>query len=288
MPKEYVFQTPKSAFDDLFGASVSITEINIMDLEKSSFNKFKPYTDEKMQELVASIKQNGVLEPIIVRPNNNGGYEILAGHNRTAACRLAGKEKIPAIIKENITDNEALNIVAYTNLKRDKIYPSELAQTYKLLMEVNNATSCRNLADLVGDNERKVQRYYRLNYLIDDIMEMVDEEKISITVGVLISNLENYEQDVLVEFIKEHNIKLKEDDAQILKRYRTETDIEITEEVLKKLLLKENNKREKNSNMKHKFEISQSIYDMYFKDMTKQEIEIKMDEIINFYFENNN
>lgn len=286
MGKEFDFKTPKAAFDNLFGdnnSSEQITEISVFDLEPSPFNKFKPYPEDKMQELVESIKVNGVLEPIIVR-RKDIGYEILAGHNRTKATRLAGKDKIPAIIKEDVTDVQALNIVTYTNLKRDKIYPSELAQTYKLLMEVNNATSCRTLAEIVGDNKRKIQRYYRLNFLTDELSKMVDDEIISVSIGGILSYLKEFEQEILFTFLSENNIKIKEDDAQSLKRLSVETEEDISFELIMKMFGKD---KQENKNKNYKITLDNSLYETYFANMEKKEIDSKIEEIIIYYFQNN-
>lgn len=132
-----MIKTPKVALGELFGNTEYIKQINISDtISYSKFKMFKPYSDEKLENLVEDIKTNGVLSPIIVRHISKDGYdlyEILAGHNRCAASKLAGLEKIPAIIKDDISDADADLIFVNTNLnQRDELLPSEKAFAYKL------------------------------------------------------------------------------------------------------------------------------------------------------------
>lgn len=279
--------TPKAAFDDLFGGQM-ITQLDIADLVPCPFNKFRPYTQEKLEELAANIKIKGVTEPISVRkllPNDDCPYlryEILAGHNRTNASKLAGLEKIPAIVYENLSDSDAADIMIDTNkLRRDRIYPSELAASYSLQMEFRHATSCRMLAEMIGENERKVQRYYRLSFLIKEFLEIIDDEDMSIQSGVALSYLSETEQQSVFRFMEDTNLKIDLSRAEQIKRYKEEMNEFITYSFLESIFAKQPAiKKEKSM----KVTIEQNIYKRYFDSYSPKQAQNKINEILLNYF----
>ncbi len=170
---------------------------------------FKVTDNEEMDQLVWSILTQGLLTPLVVRPLDNGEYEVISGHRRLHACRKAGIEMVPALVYAIDRDAAAIALVD-SNLHREKILPSEKAFAYKLKMEAlsHQGTSCQVgtklrtdevLADAAGESARQVQRYIRLTNLIPAILEKVDEGKIALTPAVELSYLTEAEQKDLQE-----------------------------------------------------------------------------------------
>lgn len=180
---------------------------------------FKPYTPEKLTELAESIRQNGIIEAISVRTKPDGRMEILAGHNRVAAAKLAGLQTVPAIVQQ-LDDDAAEILLVESNIQhRETLLPSERARGYQMLLEARkrqgqrtDLTSCQigtklrsdeEVAELCGDSARQVQRYIRLNNLIDPLMDMVDEGKPGFTAAVDLSYLAQREQENLLTIMQE-------------------------------------------------------------------------------------
>ena len=176
---------------------------------------FKVVDDEKMMDMVESIKEYGVLVPIIVRPVENGNYEIVSGHRRHHAAVLAGQEEIPAIVRE-MDEDAAVLVMVDSNLQRENILPSEKAFAYRMKLEAMKRqagrpkeNSCQIGTDYLGvrsdeimakevnESARNVQRYIRLTHLIPDILEMVDNKNIAFNASVEISYLSEREQELL-------------------------------------------------------------------------------------------
>lgn len=211
--------SPADALNAMLGGDSSATEpvrlpINRLTPFPDPYDTFRPYRDDKLQDLAESIRQNGILEPIIVRPYEKPDgtcYEILAGHNRTNAAKLAGLEKVPCIIKV-ISDAEAQRIFVSTNLnQRDELLPSEKAYAYKLLVESEEPCQVGTVqiaAEKSGESKRQMYRYIRLTMLIKDILNMVDDEKISFLAGVNISYLNREAQNKLLDFLEANEVKL--------------------------------------------------------------------------------
>lgn len=188
---------------------------------------FKVIDDEKMQELVESIKTNGVLTPVLVRPLGMDTYEMISGHRRMHAAKLAGLEKIPTIIRE-MTDDEAVICMVDANVQREELLPSEKAFAYKMKLEAmkrragrpsqnnvsQNGTDFRSdelLAKQIGSSRNQIQRYIRLTELIPDLLELVDKKKLQFTVAVEISYIDEKIQQWLYEYIRDNGfIKLKQ------------------------------------------------------------------------------
>ena len=168
---------------------------------------FSVKDDEDMQLLVDSIKQNGIITPIEVRQKDGGRYELISGHRRRRACQIAEISEIPAIIEE-LTDEEATIRMVDANLQREKILPSEKAFAYKMKLEAlrkQGGQSGQKLRDLIGDGEsgRTVQRYLALTRLIPEMLELVDNGKMPVTVGAILSSIPHHCQEVLFPFVKE-------------------------------------------------------------------------------------
>lgn len=195
----------------------------------SSFygHPFRVMEDEKMLELSDSIRELGVLEPLLIRPDKDkpGEYEIIAGHRRNYAAGLAGLTEVPAYIKE-IDDDEAAVIMVDTNNRREMLLPSEKAWAYRTKAEALRRQGKRTdllrneemkdaakdnggmnvVGEKNGDGVRTVQRYIRLTYLIPELLDIVDEEKMTVGIGYLLSFFEKEEQEHIFEYYKEHHI----------------------------------------------------------------------------------
>lgn len=195
---------------------------------------FRPYGDQKLAQLAEDIGINGVLSPIIVRPYGAGRYQILAGHNRCAASRMAGLDEIPAIIREVDNDTATL-IMVNTNLnQRDEMLPSERAWAYRLQLEAMKRQGARTdltsrqvggkleAADLLGkesgDSGRQIQRYIRLTYLIPDLLEMVDKGMLPMVSGVALSYLTDEQQQIVCDISIECEKQISSAQAEQLRR----------------------------------------------------------------------
>ena len=213
------------SIDELLGVPeiAGTQEIELGRIHAFPNHPFKVLDDEKMETLVDSIRENGVLNPVIVRPDNTGNYEMISGHRRLHAAELAGLKKIPAIVKE-MTDDEAIIKMVDANIQREEILPSERAWSLKMKMDAMRrqgarvdvdrtcGTECDKLgkktAEIVGDSvglkARQVQKYIRLTDLVPDLMECVDQKKIPITMAVDISYFDEQIQKWVYEYIKDN------------------------------------------------------------------------------------
>lgn len=195
-----------------------IKPVPISELKPFTEQPFKVKLDEDMDALVESIKQCGVLTPVIARPHKDGGYEILSGHRRVKACELAGITDIPVVLK-NLDDDTATILLVDSNLQREHILPSEKAFAYQMKLEamkrkagrpskenprqiVGNLESADILGQDTGESGRQIQRYIRLTNLIDPILDMVDNNQIAMNAAVEISYLGSKEQAAVMQSIE--------------------------------------------------------------------------------------
>ena len=217
---------------------------------------FKVVDDEKMMDMVESIKEYGVLVPIIVRPVENGNYEIVSGHRRHHAAVLAEQEEIPAIVRE-MDDDAAILVMVDSNLQRENILPSEKAFAYKMKLEAmkrqagrpkENATqigqdfmrgkySVEILSEQVNESRNQIQRYIRLTHLIPDILEMVDDKNIAFNAAVEISYLSEREQELLQDNMEVNECSPSLSQAKRLKKYSQEG--KLTEDVIDAIMTEE-------------------------------------------------
>ena len=197
----------------------SATDIEISRIHSFANHPFKVLDDDKMDDLVKSIKQNGVLTPVLVRPDKNNSYEMISGHRRMHAAIKAGLETIPAIVRD-MEDDEAIVIMVDANIQREELLPSEKAFAYKMKMDAmkrqgirTDLTSCQNgtkfradaaMAEQIGESARSIQRYIRLTELIPDLLDYVDKKRLQFTVAVDISYIDKEIQTWLFEYIKEN------------------------------------------------------------------------------------
>lgn len=198
-----------------------IKPVSISELKPFTEQPFKVKLDEDMDALVESIKQCGVLTPVIARPHKDGGYEILSGHRRVKACELAGITDIPVVVK-NLDDDTATILLVDSNLQREHILPSEKAFAYQMKLEAmkrkagrpskensdqiglnfQGKQSSEILGEQVGESKNQIQRYIRLTNLIDPILDMVDNNQIAMNAAVEISYLGSKEQAAVLQSIE--------------------------------------------------------------------------------------
>lgn len=198
-----------------------IKPVPISELKPFTEQPFKVKLDEDMDALVESIKQCGILTPVIARPHKDGGYEILSGHRRVKACELAGITDIPVVIK-NLDDDTATILLVDSNLQREHILPSEKAFAYQMKLEAmkrkagrptkenceqiahnfDGKKSSEILGEQVGESKDQIRRYIRLTNLIDPILNMVDNNQIAMNAAVEISYLGSKEQAAVMQSIE--------------------------------------------------------------------------------------
>ena len=225
--------------DELLGVPeiAGTQEIEIGRIHAFPNHPFKVLDDEKMDTLVDSIRENGILNPVIVRPDQSGNYEMISGHRRLHAAKIVGLKKVPAIVKE-MSDDEAIIKMVDANIQREEILPSERAFSLKMKMDamrrqgarVDIDGTCGNdchksgikIADIVGDTVglkgRQVRNYVRLTYLIPEVLEMVDQGKIQFVPAVDLSYLDDQVQKWVFEYVKENGF-LKPVQVEALKNY---------------------------------------------------------------------
>lgn len=203
-----------TSYDDIFSTEASRQQEQIQRLALSKLHPFKDHPfrvldDDRMMETVESVKEYGVLVPIIARPMADGGYEIVSGHRRKRACELAGLNEIPAIVRD-LDDDEAVIIMVDSNLQRENILPSERAKAYQMKLEaIKHQGERRDLtsrqlvgkleaADLIGqdtgESGRQIQRILRLNNIEPPLIDKVDAGKLAFTPAVELSYLKPEEQ----------------------------------------------------------------------------------------------
>lgn len=238
-----------TSYDDLLSGSVpseDVREVAIEELYSFTDHPFKVKDDEEMKELVESVKTQGILTALLVRPLKKGGYEIISGHRRKHAAELAGLERVPVIVREMDKDS-AVRAMVDSNLQREHILPSEKAFAYRMKMEAMNhqGISGGNSAKEVGkgsnDSARQVYRYIRLTYLMNTLLKAVDEDIIKLQVGVELSYLSHIDQE-LVEEVHDSTGKYPSlEQAKQLRKHREENTL--TKEVVRLLILGEPKKK---------------------------------------------
>ena len=213
--------------DDLFSTEENrqeeqreqVQQIPIDELHPFTNHPFKVLDDEAMTRTVESIAQYGVLAPLIARPRPDGGYEIISGHRRQYAAKLAGLDTLPVIVR-NMDDDAAVILMVDSNLQREHILPSERALAYKMKLDAMRRTSGRpskensrqlvgnfETADVVGkesgESGRQVQRFIRLTNLVPELLDMVDEKKIAFNPAVELSYLDESQQRDFLEAMED-------------------------------------------------------------------------------------
>ena len=194
--------------------------VNINELHEFKDNPYQVKDNEDMEDLIESIKEYGVIEPLIVRNREKGGYEIVSGHRRKYACEKAGKTEVPVLVRD-MDKNMAIITLVYSNLQRSDILPSEKAFAYKMKLgaikhqgkrndltsfqvgnKLSGKTSAEIIADETGNSKTNIYRYIRLTELIKPLLQLVDDNKMALSPAVEISYLKEQEQKDLLETIE--------------------------------------------------------------------------------------
>ncbi|WP_258106916.1 ParB/RepB/Spo0J family partition protein [Christensenella minuta] len=239
--------------------------LSLDELHPFQNHPFKMYSEDKMHELAESVQQHGILMPILVRPRNEGGYEIISGHNRAEAASRVGMDGIPANIRE-LDDDQAILVMVDSNLRqRETLLPSEKAWAYRMKLDALTRQGKRtdltsrqvvgksDTADIIGDDVgvsgRQIQRYIRLTHLIEPLQVMIDLDEIKLSPAVELSYLKENEQITVVSILESEEIKLSLAHAKQLKELsrKDRLDDETIETILmeekpaqKKLIIKGN------------------------------------------------
>ena len=260
-----------TAYDDLFQTDESreeaklskIRDIPIAEIDEFPDHPFKVLMDEDMEQLVDSIKRNGIMTPATVRVKEDGRYELISGHRRKKACEFAGLNTLKCEVKE-LTRDEAIIIMVESNLQRSTILPSEKAFAYKMRLEAmkrqagrppkENASpmatnfskgrSDEELGELVGESKDQIRRFIRLTELVPEILQMVDDRQIAFRPAVEISYLSEEQQYTLLEAIQYNDATPSL--AQAIKMKKFMQDDKLTDEVIQSIMEEEKpNQREK-------------------------------------------
>ena len=221
MPRKSANVSLKS-FDDIFSTEESrqaeklehIQQVPLSELHAFEGHPFRVVDDDEMQKVVDSVKEFGILTPLIARPDPYGGYEIISGHRRLHASELAGLESVPVIVRE-MDDDEAIICMVDANLQRENILPSERAWAYRMKLDAMKHQGARSdltssqlgtklrsdkiLADQMGQSRTQVQRYIRLTELQPELLDMVDSKKLAFNPAVELSYLKPNEQKDFIE-----------------------------------------------------------------------------------------
>ena len=236
--------------------SEEIKPVPISELKPFEQQPFKVLLDESMDELVDSIKQSGVLTPVITRPHKDGGYEILSGHRRVKACELAGITEIPVVVK-NLDDDTATILLVDSNLQREHILPSEKAFAYQMKLEAMKRKAGRplkenasqiatnfekgrsdvELAEQVGESKDQIRRYIRLTNLIDPILQMVDDNQIAMNAAVELSYLGSKEQAAVMQSIEKEDTSPSIAQAKKIRKFHQ--DGKLNEAVIDSIMMEQ-------------------------------------------------
>lgn len=238
-----------TSYDELLGGGEETNDIQQVSLEHlHSFENhpFQVNDDEAMEELVESVKEEGILTALLVRPLGDGEYEIIAGHRRRHAAQLAGLKEVPVIIR-NMDQDTAVRAMVDSNLQRPNILPSEKAFAYRMKMEAMNhqgtsgGTSAKDIGKNGNDSARQVYRYIRLTYLMNDLLNAVDRDVIGLQVGVELSYFTVPEQE-MVEEVHESTGKYPSlEQAKKIRQHREEKTL--TKEIVRLLVIGERKKK---------------------------------------------
>ena len=257
-----------TAYDDLFETDESraeaglskIRDIPLSEIDEFPDHPFKVNLDEDMEQLVDSIRRNGVMTPATVRQKEDGRYELVSGHRRRKACELAGLDSLPCEVKE-LSRDEAVIVMVESNLQRTEILPSEKAFAYKMRLEAMKRQAGRptkenmyplgthlrsdaELAKKVGESRNQIQRYIRLTSLVPEILQMVDERRIAFRPAVELSYLTEEQQYALLEAMEYQDATPSL--AQAIKMKKFQQDGKLTAEVIQSIMQEAKpNQREK-------------------------------------------
>ena len=290
-PLDDLFSTDESRAESQLEKVVTLNPAEIFDFPN---HPFKVKQDEAMAEMVDSIRKYGVLVPALVRPKEDGGYEMVAGHRRKFAAALAELTEIPCIVR-NLTDDEATIIMVDSNLQRETILPSEKAFAYKMkldamkrqgqrsdltsatkLQKSAGKTSREILAEQAGESHEQIRKYIRLTLLIPELLQMVDDGKIAFSPAVEFSYLKEQEQRSLLDTMELEDCTPSVAQAKKLKQFSQ--DGKLTDEVILSIM------QEDKPNQKEQFKMPKERISKYFAPGTPaQKIEDTIIKALELY-----
>lgn len=291
-PLDDLFSTDESRAEAQLEKVVTLNPAEISDFPN---HPFKVKQDDDMAEMVESIKKYGVLVPALVRPKEDGGYEMVAGHRRKFAAALAGIAEIPCIVRD-LSDDEATIVMVDSNLQREKILPSEKAFAYKMKLDAmkrqagrpskencdplgHNLVGVRSvevLANNTADSKTQIQRFIRLTELIPPVLEMVDDGKIAFRPAVELSYLSKEQQETLYSTMECEDCTPSL--AQAIKMKEFSRDGKLTDEVILSIM------QEEKPNQKEQFKMPKERISKYFAPGTPpQKIEDTIIKALELY-----
>lgn len=301
--KEERMHLPKVTIDDFFTTqeereAQKREQVHIIPIKEIYNFPNHPYQvkdDEEMEEMVNTVKSSGVINPVIVRPKQNGGYEMISGHRRKRACEIAGIKEIKAIVRE-MSDEEAIIAMVDSNKQREKVLPSEKAFAYKMKLEAMKKQGKRNdlitssptatklnekgTAEIVGeqfgDGRDNVYRYIRLTELIPEILNLVDEDKMKLRPAVEISYLKKEEQDYVLEVMEYTDAFPSHPQARQMRKLSEQG--ELTEDKIDEILSAE--KPNQKEQIKFKYE---KVKDYFPKGYTVEQMQKTIQELLGQY-----
>lgn len=272
--------------------------VSLSELHPFRGHPFRVVRDAEMDRLVESIRANGVITPAIVRPLRSGGYEIISGHRRAEACRLAGKATIPAMICENIDDDTAVIAMIESNLKqREKLLPSERAKSYRMLRDAlahqgvaltsdpkQRKETKQEIAERFGESSSKVMRTIRLTYLNEPLLDMVDAEKLKVGLAIQISYLDTEVQCWITEHYE--NGGAWPSTAQVKALRRLYEQGKLTQEAFRDVMEQQtasNHRAVARQPAQSQDDFLSKIVDEYFPSLTIEDVKEKIIELIEQY-----
>ena len=282
MTKRNVIEMNLPKADDLFSTQEERDNekreyVKAIPLEKiSDFpdHPFKVRMDEKMMEMIESVREYGVLSPAVVRPKEDGTYEMIAGHRRKLASQMADRSDMPCIVRD-LTDEEATIIMVDSNLQREEILPSEKAFAYKMKLDamkrqgqrtdltsspmatkLKGKRSDKILGEQVGESKDQIRRYIRLTELIKPILDMVDDKKIALRPAVELSYLSRDQQEMLLDTMQLQDCTPSH--AQAIKLRKFAEEGRLNEDVILSIM------SEEKGNQKEQFRIPRERINKYF------------------------
>ena len=300
--KEIKMELPKVMLGDLFTTQEErddaklekVKNINIDEIDDFPNHPFKVIVNDDMKSMVDSIKENGVLVPTLVRPKDNGRYEMISGHRRKFASQYANLDTIPCIVRD-LTDDEATIIMVDSNLQREKLLPSEKAFAYKMKLDALKHQGKRSdltcapvghklefqkardiLSEELNESREQIRRYIRLTNLIPKILEMVDDEKIAFRPAVELSYLSREEQESLLDCIEYNECTPSLSQAIELKKLSLSNKLDIDK--IDEIMLKD----KPNQITKIKFD-ERKIRNVLPKNIEEKKIEDFVVKSIEFY-----
>ena len=300
--KEIKMELPKVMLGDLFTTQEErddaklekVKNINIDEIDDFPNHPFKVIVNDDMKSMVDSIKENGVLVPTLVRPKDNGRYEMISGHRRKFASQYANLDTIPCIVRD-LTDDEATIIMVDSNLQREKLLPSEKAFAYKMKLDALKHQGKRSdltcapvghklefqkardiLSEELNESREQIRRYIRLTNLIPKILEMVDDEKIAFRPAVELSYLSREEQESLLDCIEYNECTPSLSQAIELKKLSLSNKLDVDK--IDEIMLKD----KPNQITKIKFD-ERKIRNVFPKNIEEKKIEDFVVKSIEFY-----